>query len=292
MKSTYALTATFRKSLLLLTLTSGALVMTSQSYGQYWTPAATPGDIENTNSGKVGIGTSFPSEKLTIHDGNIAMPATNDKAVRVITANSPSGMLYIGTDVDTKKFTTNGPSIQMAGVTNSWRQGGIWYHSYAQNTDTSWGNAHIFLNYNYKKNGWTGLMAMRDEDGYPKITIGNVSSQPDGYSLFVQHGILTEKLKVALSGSSNWADYVFADDYVLTPLDEVESFVQKNKHLPGVPSGQSLVEGGGIDVNQMFAKQMEKIEELTLYIIELQKQMKQLKNDNELMQSSSSNIKH
>jgi hypothetical protein len=292
MKSINVLTAKIRKGLILLTLTSGTLVIAKKSYSQIWTPATNPNDIENTNTGKVGIGTSVPSEKLTVHDGNIAMPATDDKDIRVITANSTDGMLYIGTDVNTQNHVTNGPSIQMAGVNNSWRQGGIWYHSYAQNNDISWGNAHIFLNYNTKKNNWTGLMSMRDEDGYPKIAIGSVSSQPDGYSLFVQHGILTEKLKVAISGSGNWADYVFGDDYKLTPLHEVESFVQKNKHLPGMPSGQSLVDDGGIDVNQMFAKQMEKIEELTLYMIELEKQVKQLKSDNLLLMSAHPNTKN
>lgn len=280
MKSIYVPLATFRKAATVLALTTGTLTLTHQSHGQYWAPGTLPNDITNTNPGNVGIGTPDPSEKLTVKDGNIAMPATDDKTVRVITANSPNGMLYIGTDVDTKKYTTNGPSIQMAGITNSWRQGGIWYHSYAQNTDTSWGHAHVFLNYNYKRGGWTGLMAMRDEDGYPKITIGTVPSQPDGYSLFVQHGILTEKLKVALANGNQWADYVFADDYELTPLKEVESFVQKNKHLPGIPAAQSLVDNGGIDVNQMFAKQMEKIEELTLYMIDLQKEIDLLKREN------------
>lgn len=277
-----------KKTASMLTLCIASVTISTQSFAQ-WAPGSNPADIQNTNAGKVGIGTPTPSEKLTVKNGNIAMPATNDKTIRVITANSTTGMLYVGTDVNTQDYTTNGPSIQMAGVNNGWRQGGIWYHSFAQNTDPSWGNAQIFLNYNYQQNNWTSLMAMRDENGYAKISIGNVSSQPDGYSLFVQHGILTEKVKVALSGSGGWADYVFADDYQLTPLPEVESFVKKNRHLPGVPSGQNLVANGGIDVNEMLAKQMEKIEELTLYMIELEKQVKQLKSDNAILMSACPN---
>lgn len=96
------------------------------------------------------------------------------------------------------------------------------------------------------------------------------------YSLFVQHGILAEKVKVALSNTADWADYVFADDYELMDLEEVEEFVEENNHLPGVPSAEEMVEGG-LDVAKMDAKLLEKIEELTLYVIDLQKQIEALK---------------
>jgi hypothetical protein len=114
-----------------------------------------------------------------------------------------------------------------------------------------------------------------------KVVVGNVpTANTSGilpYKLFVEQGILTEKLKVSLKTSANWADYVFAPDYKLKPLSDVEAFVKTNKHLPNVPSADELVKNGGIDVNEMFAKQMEKIEELTLYIIEQNKQMEFLK---------------
>jgi hypothetical protein len=103
-----------------------------------------------------------------------------------------------------------------------------------------------------------------------KVSIGNVTT-PGDYRLYVEKGILTEKVRVALKTTTNWADYVFAPDYKLKPLAEVEAFVKENKHLPNVPSAEQLVKDGGIDVNEMFAKQMEKIEELTLYIIEQNK---------------------
>lgn len=90
---------------------------------------------------------------------------------------------------------------------------------------------------------------------------------PSGYKLYVQDGILTEKVKIALVATANWSDFVFANDYKLLPLSEVEAFVKANKHLPGIPSAQNLVDDGGVDVQVMLAKQMQKIEELTLYII-------------------------
>ncbi|MBP6623531.1 MAG: hypothetical protein KA198_00075 [Chitinophagaceae bacterium] len=107
------------------------------------------------------------------------------------------------------------------------------------------------------------------------VSIGTVT-EPAGYKLYVETGILTEKVKVALKTSGNWADYVFADDYKLLPLKQVESFVKENKHLPNVPSAEEVVKSG-IDVATMDAKLLEKIEELTLYIIQLQKQVDELK---------------
>lgn len=127
-----------------------------------------------------------------------------------------------------------------------------------------------------------------DSTNYGRIYIGKHftnSSYPiiDGlneeYKLFVETGILTERIKVALRDANEWSDYVFADDYALKPLSEVEAFVKENKHLPGIASAKEL-EKTGIDLGQMQAKQMEKIEELTLYAIEqnkmLEKQSKEI----------------
>ena len=61
------------------------------------------------------------------------------------------------------------------------------------------------------------------------VTIGNSAlCTPTGYKLFVEEGILTEKVKVAINCSTSWADYVFANDYNLKPLSEVESFIKEN----------------------------------------------------------------
>ncbi len=115
-------------------------------------------------------------------------------------------------------------------------------------------------------------------NSFGTVKIGDVAS-PAGYKLYVEQGILTEKVKVALKTSGNWADHVFAPDYKLKSLPEVETFIKQNKHLPGIPSAEALVKDGGIDMNQMFAKQMEKIEELTLYMIAIKKENEQLKKE-------------
>ncbi|MBC7440378.1 MAG: hypothetical protein H7250_10390 [Flavobacterium sp.] len=113
------------------------------------------------------------------------------------------------------------------------------------------------------------------------VKIGNVST-PAGYKLYVEQGILTEKVKVAVATSAAWADYVFANDYKLKPLSEVESFIKDNNHLPNVPSAKELVKEG-LDLGKMQATQMEKIEELTLYLIEMKKEIEVLKKENTLM---------
>lgn len=94
---------------------------------------------------------------------------------------------------------------------------------------------------------------------------------PDGdFSLWVKNGIRTERVKVDIAEENEWADYVFEEDYVLMPIEELEAYIKQHKHLPGVPSAQEVVDEG-IDLGEMNKILLEKIEELTLRIIELEK---------------------
>ncbi len=110
-----------------------------------------------------------------------------------------------------------------------------------------------------------------------KVTIGNPSNMNGNYRLYVETGIITEKLKVATV--SNWADYVFDKKYNLLSLKEVEKYIKTNKHLPNVPSAEEVAKEG-IDMAKMDAKLLEKIEELTLYVIQLNKKIEQLEKAN------------
>ena len=74
---------------------------------------------------------------------------------------------------------------------------------------------------------------------------------------------------------NSWPDFVFADDYALPELTEVEDFINENKHLPEVPSAKEVAEEG-FDVADMDATLLKKVEELTLYIIQQEKRIKQL----------------
>ena len=104
-----------------------------------------------------------------------------------------------------------------------------------------------------------------------KLKIGNEEIPSDAH-LSVDGKIYCEEVKVQLS--ENWADYVFADNYKLQSLEEVESYIKENKHLPNVPSAEE-VEEKGLNVSEMLKKQMEKIEELTLYVIEQNKKLEE-----------------
>lgn len=83
---------------------------------------------------------------------------------------------------------------------------------------------------------------------------------------------------------NNAADYVFADDYELKPLSEVEAYVKENKHLPGVPSADEF-SNQGMNVSKMSNLLLEKVEELTLHVIQLQKEIEMLKADNEALRN-------
>lgn len=96
-----------------------------------------------------------------------------------------------------------------------------------------------------------------------------------GYKLSVNGKIIAEELRIQTSGV--WPDYVFHNDYKLMPLDILDQSIKTNGHLPGIPNAAEI-EAEGFDSGEMQRKIMEKIEELTLYVIELKKENDELKN--------------
>lgn len=83
-------------------------------------------------------------------------------------------------------------------------------------------------------------------------------------------GVCTKEIKVE---NNNWPDYVFESSYKLRPLSQVEYFIKSNGRLPEMPSAREVKENG-LEVGANQAMLLKKIEELTLYIIEQEKQMK------------------
>ena len=103
------------------------------------------------------------------------------------------------------------------------------------------------------------------------IGIGTESPQA---KLDVRGKIIAREIEIkVLSG----ADFVFSPDYTLKPLSELETFVKDNRHLPEIPSEKQMQENG-LNVNEMQIKLLQKIEELTLYVIDQQKQINELKS--------------
>lgn len=151
----------------------------------------------------------------------------------------------------------------------------IWSNSNSNNylvLQPSWGNTGIGT---YTPNAKFHLNGAQ--------LIGSNSARiATGYSLSVDGRVMAEE--VTVQNSTSWPDYVFANDYKLMPLNELEASINKNKHLPNIPSAE-VIEKEGISLGQMNRKLMEKVEELTLYIIELNKKndalaqkVKQLEN--------------
>lgn len=103
--------------------------------------------------------------------------------------------------------------------------------------------------------------------------VGIGTTTPD-YKLDVIGTIRTQELKVDMQG----ADFVFEDDYNLRPLDEVEAFVKENKHLPEIAPAAEM-QANGVNQSEMNQKLLQKIEELTLYMIEIKKENLKLIED-------------
>jgi hypothetical protein len=111
------------------------------------------------------------------------------------------------------------------------------------------------------------------------VAIGNNAVPNENYKLIVD-GKIGARSIVVTSGS--WPDFVFKGDYILPTLNAVETHIKKNGTLPGVPSEKN-VRAQGVDLGQMQTTLLQKVEELTLYVIEQNKKIEQLaKANNEL----------
>lgn len=109
-----------------------------------------------------------------------------------------------------------------------------------------------------------------------RIGIGTpLTSNPNGYHLAV-NGIMGAKDLRIEGSSTTWPDYVFTNNYRLPKLSEVEKYILANRHLEGVPTAAEVKEEG-YSASEMDAILLKKVEELTLYIIEQQKQIEELK---------------
>jgi len=194
--------------------------------------------------GFVGIGTRSPIEQLDVETDNatfIRAASNSDKGAGFKFVNS-NGIFSIGVDQDGK--------------------GKIW--------EAGIGNIMSFRSSNFDFAGNIGVAG--------KVGIGAVDLTQYANStskLFVEGGITTEAVHVKLHGSG-WSDFVFADDYKIRSLSELDKFIKTNKHLPDVPTS-SDIETEGIDLGKMNALLLQKIEELTMYVIDQQKQIDLLK---------------
>lgn len=113
-------------------------------------------------------------------------------------------------------------------------------------------------------------------DANGNVSVGGSGKVATGYLLSVVGKVMAEEVRVELNGS--WPDYVFGKDYKLMQLDKLKEYIQTNNHLPEIPAASDMKEG--IEIGKMNKLLMQKVEELTLYVIRLNEEIEKLKTGN------------
>jgi len=200
----------------------------------------------NPNGGNVGIGTPSPGAKLDVA-GEIKMQGRMGMYI-----NDPSQCFTYDTDktmghysigwISDSKTSTSGPALWMSGY------GGIKLFTT--------GGQRLTIS----SQGKVGIGLTKPDEF--------MATTPVDELLTVNGTIHAKEVKIDLS--TNLADYVFHPTYNLMSLPEVEQYVKTNSHLPEIPSAAE-VSKNGMSIGEMQNKLLQKVEELTLYVIELQK---------------------
>jgi hypothetical protein len=115
--------------------------------------------------------------------------------------------------------------------------------------------------------------------------VGIGTDNPGTFKLAVEGKIGAREIKV--TQTNPWPDYVFNNRYQLRSLASLEKYINQYKHLPGIPSAEEINKNGGIELGEMNRKLLEKVEELTLYVIELKKENEQIKKELQKVSSAS-----
>jgi hypothetical protein len=130
-------------------------------------------------------------------------------------------------------------------------------------------------------------------NSYITGNVGIGTQNTFGYKLAVNGTIGAKKVIVETTGV--WPDYVFEGEYKLHTLKELENYITTNKHLPEIPTAQEIQENGQ-DLGEMNVKLLQKVEELTLYIIEQQKHIEEIREtqqqDKEIVKNLQEKLNH
>jgi hypothetical protein len=230
---------------------SSCLLLSSVLFAQ-WTTSGS--NIYSSNSGSVGIGTTAPAYKLDVN-----------------------GSMHSTSTIFSDAFTTGSMAMYCRGSVAG-ADGSLILQSY--NSQAYW----ITGANGYLRIGGNGAL----EPGKGAINIdlnGNVginTLNTSGYNFNVNGTAVFDAVTVkSFSGtnpkSTPWADYVFDKNYQLPSLASVAAYIKQNAHLQGMPTAAE-VEKNGLDLGASQAKLLEKVEQLTLYVIELQRQIDELKS--------------
>ena len=196
---------------------------------------------------------------------------------------SVNGNVGIGTTSSQEKLAVNGAMTLLES-----------YYKISSSTGLSWANTNLIGHGWHANQDFTSIQVPGNAANTGELKLfsdGNVaigSKDNYGYKLSVNGTALFTKAVV--KNFNNWPDYVFDSSYQLPSLDSVAQFIQENKHLPEIPSA-SVVEKDGHDLGEVQKLLLKKVEELTLYVIEQDKRIKELKTENESIQLQNQTIK-
>jgi hypothetical protein len=194
------------------------------------------------NTGNVGLGILAPEAKLHIKDGNLLLD----------NGSTPAILTGTGT-AELNRY------VQLLNSTGLQTPSGL-----------KAGGVLVADTYSYASPSKNDLIVKG------KVAIGTpLTANPNNYTLAVNGKIGAKDVQVETS-STTWPDYVFAQDYRLPSLAEVEKFIQENKHLENVPSASEIAKDGH-SLGEMDKILLMKIEELTMYLIQQQKEIEELK---------------
>jgi hypothetical protein len=226
------------------TINNAVIYIGVESLNYFW---STTGNIAT------GGDTSFIG---TVDSNRLAIRTKNIERMSIL----PTGNIGIGTITPTAQFHTTG-SVRLAGVTSDSTKTRVLV------SDTS---GNLFYRSATSLTGRWQYAGGVVFDSTDAIAIG--TSNPQGYKLAVNGTAIFTKVKVKTAGT--WPDYVFKKDYRLPDLKELEVYLAKYRHLPGIAS-EADVQKDGIDVGDEQAALLKKVEELTLYLIDENKALKQ-----------------
>ena len=233
--------------------------------------------------GNLGIGVNIPAAKLDV-DGKIRFGGNSKVSVNSYTDGTNTNIVFNGVDYGLAMLQADryggtvysatdqyidlrGNGVAIKSFTTYFTEGALDLNT-ATNITTAGYKLFTVKNQNVMK-------SYIDKDGgawfNSSVGIGTTNITDVNYKLFVETGIRTRKVKV---DQVSWADYVFKPEYKLRPLAEVESFIRRNNHLPEVPSEKEVKENG-VDLGENQVALLKKIEELTLYLIDQNKEIKE-----------------